>query len=436
MAFKDFFIKRAAVPTINNDAGISNVIVDRIAVQQLQQLNTFNGGFNANFPAKQSEQIGMVYSCVDLLASNIAKCPLEVVQVKNNKVTPLTNHILFNQLKYKPSKIYSAQDWIKMLVVLREFRGNSFFQINSGSFDLINPDTLDTADVKGGAIFYSSSRDKNISVRQDEVLHFKGISKDGFFGLSKISSLKNEIQTNFKASKTLDSIYSNGLNSRVYLEPVSDRATTSEKQEEKILDLQSKYAGYANQSSLLVVPNLFTLKSFTIPREDLAILATINASDETIASVFGVPIYLLKFNPTVAIKLGEIKDFFIRTTLDSYMTSIENELSDKLLDFDDRNNGISIKFDRSSLYENDIAFLTPSMVSLVGAGILSRNEAREELGFETDANPNMDKTTMQVQNVSLQDTDFTQHPLMAKNNIDNNLKTDDTTNPTNESKGD
>lgn len=432
MALFDFLkSKRSSSATLSNSAGSANVTVDRLAIAQLRELSQAFGGFNANFPTKQSEQIAMVYSCVSLLADNISKCPLEVVQVTNNKVTPLTNHILFNQLKYEPSSIYSAQDWLKMLVVLRELRGNVFFQINSGSFDLIDPDKLDSADVKGGAIFYSSSRDKEVSFRQDEVLHFKGISKDGFYGLSKISSLKNELQTYYKSTKTLDSIYSNGMNSRVYLEPVSDRSTTTEKQDEKIADMQNKYAGYSNQSSLLVVPNLFTLKTFTIPREDQAILASASFSDETIASVFGCPIYLLKFNPTVAIKLSEIKDYFIKTTLDSYMTSIENELSDKLLDFDDRNKGISIRFDRSKLYDNDIAFLTPSMVQLVNAGIINRNEARTELGFEPDTNPNMDKNTVQVQNISIQDTDFANHPLTAsKVPVDNKLKSDPTMNET------
>jgi phage portal protein BeeE len=166
-----------------------NTAVGRLAFEQLRKLNESFGGGNADFDIKQAAaKISIVNSCLRLIVNKISACELEIVKFDGKKTVVLTDHYLYNQLRYQPSTIFSNRNWIGNLVTVESIYGNSYFEINDGSFDPIESTLIDRAIIKDGKIFYQSSKDKDINYRQDEILHFKSFG-EGIFGLSRLESV-------------------------------------------------------------------------------------------------------------------------------------------------------------------------------------------------------------------------------------------------------
>lgn len=406
--------------SFTNNFTTSQVTVDRLPFAQLKKLNDALGGYNANFDLSQAlGKISIVNQSVRLIADNVSKCDLEVIKSDGKTTQQLTNHPLYDQLKYQPSTIFSSKNWLSNLLTVLNLHGNAYYQINSGSLDLIDCDLIDKAEIKGGKIFYSSSKNKTLNLRQDEVLHFK-INSDSVFGLSPLKAVNLQVQNFYKSQKNIDSTYSQGMNSRVYLDPIADFKATTEKQDEMIEKIKSESAGYTN-AGILVSPFGYNLKSFQIPREDQEILLTSEFSEEAIAAAFFVPILLIKPNPSIAVNLKDLKQLF-QEHLINLMAIVEDELNNKLLTIEDRKAGIEIRFNKSKLYVNDLTLMTTPLNTLVTSGIITRNEAREQLGYDHSDEPVMNQFTAQIQNATVDSLTADKHPLLNQNSVDNKLK--------------
>lgn len=115
-----------------------------------------------------------------------------------------------------------------------------------------------------------------------------------------------------------------------------------------------------------------TIKPLTL--QDLAISDTVTLDKKTVASILGVPPYLLG--------VGEFKadewDAFINTTIRTLCREIEQEMTRKLILSDK----FYLMFNIASLYSYDLQKTATVYQGLMEHGIVTGNEVREKIGME------------------------------------------------------
>lgn len=132
------------------------------------------------------------------------------------------------------------------------------------------------------------------------------------------------------------------------------------------------------KSSEIGEPWLIPAEQFSVEQvkplslNDLAINATVELDKKTIASILGVPSFLLGVG---TFNRDEYNNF-IQSTIGSLAKMIEQEMTKKLI----ISPKMYLKFNILSLYDWDINSVV-SLSNLTDKGILSRNEIRDRLGY-------------------------------------------------------
>lgn len=114
--------------------------------------------------------------------------------------------------------------------------------------------------------------------------------------------------------------------------------------------------------------------------QDLAITDTVKLSKQAVASLLGVPSFVLG--------VGEFKqdewDYFINNTIRPLAQSIEQELTKKLI----VSPKMYLMFNASKLYSYDIQTIANTYGSLYDKGIVTGNEVRDKLGMQPNSELN------------------------------------------------
>lgn len=108
--------------------------------------------------------------------------------------------------------------------------------------------------------------------------------------------------------------------------------------------------------------------------QDLAIDSTVKLEKQTVASILGVPAFVLGVGQYTSAEWNA----FINNTIRPIAQEIEQELTRKLILSDK----MYLKFNMSSLYAYDINTLSEVYSNLFVRGIVTGNEVRDKLGME------------------------------------------------------
>lgn len=156
-------------------------------------------------------QATAVYGCVRILAETLGMIPLNVFKRgENNSRSKATDHPLHKLLHDSPNERQTSIEFREMLMGHLALRGNAYAQIifakNGSVMELrpIHPDHIELKVLDEMRWFYSYRSpisNKNFNLRSDEVLHLKGVSLDGWTGLSPIDTLRDVVGTTMAADE-------------------------------------------------------------------------------------------------------------------------------------------------------------------------------------------------------------------------------------------
>ena len=171
------------------------------------------GGLQALFGARVSEEQAVssatVYACIELIASSIAQMPVEVRRVGEGK-QPLVHDVPFERLwNVRPNPLQSGVGLVESVITALLLRGNAYVwmqpaEIGEGprALWLLDPDrvTVDTVEDAGGlrTVYIvgggldghhrMSPAGQGQIVRSEDMLHFRGLLKDGLLGRSVLDT--------------------------------------------------------------------------------------------------------------------------------------------------------------------------------------------------------------------------------------------------------
>ncbi|HET8634232.1 MAG TPA: phage portal protein, partial [Gemmatimonadales bacterium] len=147
-------------------------------------------------------QSAAVYSCVRCLSEDLAKLPLGVRRkLSDGGSVPEPRHAL-NALFQRPNRWMTGFDFVAYIVTALCLRGNGYAVIKRGRggepIELIpvSPDRVSLLLAPNGLLYYMVHHPAvgdAVTLHQDDMLHIRSLSLDGYVGISPIAVAQDAI---------------------------------------------------------------------------------------------------------------------------------------------------------------------------------------------------------------------------------------------------
>jgi HK97 family phage portal protein len=331
-------------------------------------------GVDTPITAVSAMRITTAYICVLVRAESLSTLRASVHQSTDQGSKIAYGHPAHRLIHDKPNPFQTAADYWKSVSAHIDLNGNSFSTIKySGRYqanriDLIpDPSAVEIVETESGKAYY---RYDGREYADYEILHFKDLSLDGFYGCSKIhfnadtlgyarnlrkfgtNSIKNRVDGYFSTSAPFDLI----------------------KAQEK--NLQAGWAEAAAHGKIPYLPLGLTFKPFGISPNDAQYLDSINATKEDIYGMFRIPPTLAQNYERATFANAEQQDLvFVKHTMLPLITNIEQECNAKL--FAEANSTSSspyyVKFNVNAFMRGDFATRTQGYKTLWERGLITGN---------------------------------------------------------------
>ena len=174
-------------------------------------------------------------------------------------------------------------DFVRLIAYHLLTHGNSYWKIDSNSRGqvmslqpLLPERTRPHVNSDSGQIEYqvmaTNEKGDRKTLKDEEVLHFKGLSRDGIYGLSPIRVLREDLGLALAANRYGARFFANDATPSTVLMTESDSLADDEK--DLILDRWERDQGGENQRSTALLEGGMTFKQIGLPPEDSQFLET------------------------------------------------------------------------------------------------------------------------------------------------------------------
>jgi len=310
-----------------------------------------------------------VYACVRIISEAIACLPLNLEKHDGNGSRIATEHPLHDVLYTMPNVEMTSFIFRETIMSHLLLWGNGYAQIirdNSGRVKYLYPLMPNKMDVwrdDNGEIFYTyyrnrdekrpadfKAKDGGITLRREDVLHFKGLGFDGLVGYSPIAIARNAIGMSIAAENYGATFFANGANPSGVLEHPEGLGKDS------TLDIRETwnalYRGSGNHS-IAVLDDGLKFKAITIPPDQAQFLETRKYQLGEIARIFGVPPHMIADLERATFSNIEHQSIeFVTRTINPWVKRLEQCMDLALLSPAERKH-YSIRFNLDAMLRGD-----------------------------------------------------------------------------------
>lgn len=322
--------------------------------------------------------LSAVYSCIDLIATNIAKLPMTMADDREGK-GEVKNHPALNLFSRDNDNLMTGFDIIKYLVTSTLLKGNGYAYIQRAA-DGITPVMLRFLEPSDVTIYYDKMKDTlyyqcpyiNNAKKIDpmDMLHFKVWSINGVEGVSVIDKANRTIYSAANLEIAANKMFGSGMTQKGILSPQTNLQGTQAEQ------IKETWDGNTSTIHVLRTPMQFT--PLTLNSSDAQMLQSREFSVEEICRWFHVPSALITGKASFA-SLEMLQQMFYQNCLSGHISMIEAELNKKLLRPSEKH--LTLYLDTNELLRAVKKDSAAYYQTLVAGGILTANEARKDLGM-------------------------------------------------------
>ena len=353
--------------------------------------------------------LSAVFAAIEIISNSIAELPLNVKTKEDNKTTIVKNHPLYNVFD---SCLLTKYMLVKMLVVDMLLYGNGFAYIErSQDGTPINLVYCPHGTVsiqyneQSRNLYYLIPSLRKGRIEPIDVIHILKNSYNGVEGKGILAYANRTIKlANYTEKAALD-YFSSGMHVAGILTTNSPRLT--EEQRNSIRNSWNQAHG-KNGTGMAVLESGMSYQAVSSNSKDSQLLETRLFNLQDVARFFSInPVLLgdLSHSSYSTIEASLLE--FVTHTLYPYITLIENELKRKLIKPSEK--GLYIDLDAGFILKSDKTSQSNYLSTLVKGGIMTINEAREQLGL----NPmdggddliipytNLDQNTIGSQNTNI-----------------------------------
>ena len=346
--------------------------------------STTSSGITVN--TESSLKVGAVYTCVLVLSQSVAQLPLHLFERTTAGNIQNSDHPLANVVCDSPNDWMTDFDMIQLIMVHLCLRGNSVWLPTKwpGGKQVrelipIHPDRIIGAEQdEKYRIFLKveNPKTKNIdTIPYDKVLHFKGMSTNGFWGLNPIQYAREIIALSIATEKHGAKLFANGAKMGGIL--VHPHKMKEQAANNLINSFNERVGDIENAHKTVLLEEGVKFEKITMTAEDAQFLESRKFQRSEIAGWFRVPSHLINDLEKATFSNVEHLDLaFVKHALAPYLVSIEKRFR-KVLMTDADKKKYFFKFNVDGLLRGDIKSRYEAMYKAVGGPWLTVNEVRE-----------------------------------------------------------
>ena len=334
-------------------------------------------------------QLATVFTCVFVLSRDIATLPLIVYKREGKKRTPAFGTPYYNLITKRPNPEMTAPVFWGAWYACAILTGNGYAEIQWGPDNtpvalwLINPRTVRPRRIDNDLIYEVTGPTGIRELKPENVLHLRGLTLDGWLGLSPINAAKDTIGTAIAAKRYGAGFFGrnarpSGLLTGPELKPGSPAKL------DEARDSWRKSTTGENAGGTAVLPNGWNWTKIGITPEEAQFLQTQGYTRTEIGALFGLPAHKLGDTSRLSNSNHESSAReYLTFTLRPWLVNGEAEVEHKLLPRIGRNaNGYEVEHDDSQMIRGDFETQMQGLATGRQWGAVTANEFREQLKLD------------------------------------------------------
>ncbi|KAB1859977.1 phage portal protein [Acinetobacter tandoii] len=353
-------------------------------------------------------KLSAVWACVKLRAETISTLPLHLYD-SNKKIAK--DHGLYRVLHDSPNADMCASEFWQIQSACLDLWGNAYSYITRRndrsviSLEPLFPSEMVKKRLKDGGFEYHYTENGKVKIyTDDEILHFKGFTLDGYVGLSAIQFFAQTIGMQFDANNQAQDWFKNGLKVGGFLE--TGEQTLTGEQRTRMRNHLAEFSKPENSGKYMILEagmKLASASAIRINPIDAQLLESRYFGIEEICRAFGVPPQLIGHTNKAsswASSLEQTNQGFLTYSLNPQLVRYEQTISRKLLLPQDKYK-YRPKFAVDGLLRANNTARADFYVKMTQNGLYTRNEVRELEDMPRAEDPTADQLMVQMQMVSL-----------------------------------
>jgi len=343
----------------------------------------------------------IVYRCINEIANNASRVKINLFRGDQE----VDNHPLLDLL-YKPSPTMSQVEYFQSVYSYLLISGNNYMLSvggdNSPPTELYNlrPDRIKIrTGVRAMPVAYDyvlkgqvvESYEVDQATGSSKVKHIKLFNPlDDYYGMSPIQASSVDIDQHNLANKHNVNLLQNGArpSGAVIFNPKDETGghvqLTDVQRNQLMNDVNQRFSGTGNAGKPMLLEGDFDWKEMGLSPKDMDFIQLKNMSAKDIALVYGVPSQLIGIPDSQTYSnFAEAKLALYNETIIPLLDRIQGDMNEWLVPMFNEQ-GLELRYDIDSIpaMAEQRKRVFESVSAGVKDGILTRNEAREQLGYE------------------------------------------------------
>lgn len=245
---------------------------------------------------ESARRVTTVYTCVNRISNAIACMPINLfVRNKDGGKDVDRDHVMYDKVHWQPNRWMNIFEFLHMMTSHLLLRGNAYAYLSAATGEIIplHPDRI-TIEIKndGSWIYHYVTAggivDKFI---KSEILHLKGMTDDGVYGLSPIRECMNAVGLSIATEKHGSRLFANAARPQGYFKHPS--TLSKEAQESLKQSWQKNYAGAENSHGVGVLEEGVEWVKLGLDPEEAQFLETRKYQRTEIAAIYNVPPWMV-----------------------------------------------------------------------------------------------------------------------------------------------
>lgn len=331
-----------------------------------------------------------VWACITLIASDIAKLAVNLIEEDADGIWTPTTSAAFSPVLRRPNHYQNRIQFFLSWVMSKLTRGNTYAlkerdrRGNVVALYILDPSRVKPLVAPNGEVFYECSPDELASLPQAVTVPATEIIHDVMYamfhplcGLPPLIACALASTQGVRIQQNAAKFFANGSNPGGILTTPTPIGPEAQKQLQK--DWEDNYGGEDNVGKVAVLAGGLDYKPMAQTARDSQLADQLKLSATMVCAAFHVPEYMVGFGPALLNGNAELlNQQYYSQCLQILIESLELCLDEGLRLPDD----YGIEFDVDGLLRMDTATLVKTEVEGVGGGIKAPNEARKRLNLK------------------------------------------------------
>lgn len=371
---------------------------------------SFAGAWQQGVEIKRDEVISFfaVYSCVSLIAQDIGKLRMKLVQWNaDHKIWTETISNSFSPVLRKPNRFQTRIKFIESWIISKLLHGNAYILKQRDSRNVVvalyvlDPTRVKPLVAEDGSVWYELSKDNlcgltenTVVVPASEIIHDVMIALfHPLCGVSPIFAAGLAATQGLKIQNNSTRLFANGSNPGGILTAPGEIADDTAKRLKEYWE--QNYTG-TNVGKVAVLGDGLKYEAMTITAVDAQLLEQLKMTAEMVCSCFHVPAYMIGVGPLPAFNnIEALNQQYYSQCIQSLIESMEVALDEGLA----LPREFGVELDLDGLLRMDTATRYKAHTDAIGGGWMMPNEARRKENLTPVVGG--DTPYMQQQNYSL-----------------------------------